>query len=84
MSKDKFTAKYEVDDGYAGGSRPQSFTIREGDYDFEPSMTDAQLSDLFYEMVDEEMRQKITACNVNVNEFIAWARSTVPHPERKD
>lgn len=81
MSDNKFKAKYEVDDGYVGGSRPQSFTIREGDFDIDPEMTDDQLTDLFLEMVDEEMRQKISACNVNISEFIAWARS-LPNGER--
>lgn len=70
-----FKAKYEVDDGYAGGSRPQGFSIGAGDVEFDPDITDEKLADLFYEMVDEDMKQRISACNVNVDEFIAWARS---------
>lgn len=72
---DNFTAKYEVSDGYVSGSRPQSFTIRAGDIDVSPNMTDSQLEEAFYEMVEEDMRQKTAAESVNVAEFIAWARS---------
>jgi len=75
MSDNKFKARYEVDDGYAGGSRPQGFIIQEGDFDIDPEMTDEKLTDLFYEMVDEDMRQETSVCNVNVLEFISWARS---------
>jgi len=72
-----FKAKYEVDDGYAGGSRPQAFTIREGDYDFAPDMTDEFLEEMFCEAIDEHMRQHITFHKVNLTEFIAWARKQI-------
>lgn len=72
---EKFTAKYEVADGYISGRRPQSFTIRAEDIDISPNMTDEQLVDAFYEMVDEDMQQKVSAESVNADEFVAWARS---------
>jgi hypothetical protein len=81
MSDNKFKARYEVDDGYAGGSRPQSFHISEGDFEIGPEMTDKQIADLFYDIVNEEMFQKISACNANVTEFVAWARS-LPNGDR--
>lgn len=70
-----FKAKYEVEDGYCGGSRPQSFTIRPDDIDVSPFMTDEKLEDIFYQLVDEDMQQKISACKVNADEFVAWVRA---------
>lgn len=75
MAEQKFTAKYEVDDGYAGGSRPQSFTIRAADILMNAESTDEEIRDEFYDMVEEEMRQRISACNVNADEFVQWVRS---------
>lgn len=77
---EKFTAKYQVADGYVGKSRPQSFTIRAEDIDVSPNMTDEMLEEAFYEMVDEDMRQKTTAEDVNAAEFVAWARSLPVDP----
>lgn len=73
MAKNKFTAKYEVDDGYVGGSRPQYFTVHADSVD--PSMSDEALEELFYDLVDEEMRQQISACKLNIEDFVQWARS---------
>lgn len=75
--KNTFTVKYEVDDGYVGGSRPQSFRIREGDFDFSHNMTDEQIKDAFFEAVEEEMRQRISACNTNEDDFLEWARAQI-------
>ncbi|MGM4987384.1 hypothetical protein [Tardiphaga sp. 841_E9_N1_2] len=77
MANDKFIAKYEVADGYVGKSRPQSLVIRPEDIDVSPNMTDEQLEEALYEMVEEDMQQKISADVDNAAEFVAWARSLV-------
>lgn len=72
-----FNAKYEVNDGYCGGSRPQGFRICAGDYDFPANATDDRLLEIFYEAIDEDMRQKISPHNVNEAEFLEWAREQI-------
>lgn len=73
MSRDTFTAKYEIADGYCGGARPQSFRIDAGD--ISPDMTDDQLEQLFHDMAEEDMAQNHPSEQLNVVEFIAWARA---------
>jgi hypothetical protein len=68
----KFHAKYKVDDGYAGGSRPQGFTIDLAD--IEDDMDDGALEDLFQSAMEEDFQQRVTPYAVNSAEFIAWAR----------
>lgn len=72
-----FKARYEVNDGYAGGSRPQSFKIREGDYFFGENPTDDQILEVLYGAVEEDMHQKIGFHKVNESEFIEWAREQI-------
>lgn len=72
MNDDKFTGIYEVDDGYAGGSRPQKFEIHESDlYDCE---TEEELSQLFEEIMQEDFEQSIYPYEKNKKEFIKWAK----------
>ncbi len=72
-----FKVTYEVNDGYVGGSRPQSFRIHEGDYEFSPDSTDEQLLEVFYGAIDEDMRQKVSPHNVNESDFLVWAREQI-------
>lgn len=76
MAED-FRARYQVSDGYAGGARPQFFTIRSGDVPVCPITTDKELREAFFEMVTEDMQQKISAINENADEFVKWARSQI-------
>lgn len=71
----KFTVNWQAYDGYAGGSRPQSFDIREDDLD--DDMTDAALRELFEELLDEAFHNRVSACADNEDEFIAWAKERI-------
>ena len=52
-----FRAKYEIEDGYAGGSRPQNFKISAAD--LEDDMTPSDLEDLYMELCEEHMHDNI-------------------------
>jgi hypothetical protein len=67
-----FTIKYEIEDGYAGGARPQSFLVDEDS--IEPDMTEQQIESLLYEMAQEDMLQKVSASVDNVDAFLDWAK----------
>ena len=71
----EFKVTYEVDDGYTGGSCPQSFVMSLDDID--PGMTDEQLLMLLYDAATEDMQQKVSASVSNANEFVAWARERI-------
>ena len=71
MSK-KFNATYGVDDGYAGGSRPQHFTIHADDLD--DDMTDEELQNFFHESMQEHFEQTVSPYAKNSDDFVAWAR----------
>lgn len=72
MSNRRFPGRYELEDGYCGGSRPQSFSIGEGD--LEDDMEEHELRTLFYEMAEEHMRQSIGIVGRNEDEFVKWAQ----------
>lgn len=69
---EKFKGMYEVADGYGGGSRPQRFTVYEGD--LEDGMTDDDLERLYEEEAQAHFEQHIIPNVSRVAEFIAWAR----------
>jgi hypothetical protein len=72
MPSDTFEARYEVEDGYAGKSRPQRFKIRSGD--LEGDMSDAELEKLFSVAVQDDFEQRIYPTEGNVEEFKTWAK----------
>jgi hypothetical protein len=72
MAKNDFECRYELEDGYVGKSRPQTFYILESD--LEDGMTDADLDNLFHEMAEEHRNREIGIAEQNVSEFKAWAR----------
>lgn len=67
----KFTARWQASDGYVGKSRPQHFTIDEAD--FEADDDPQFLEEMFFERLDDDFRQKVTAEPDNFEEFKAWA-----------
>ena len=73
MSTEKFKGRYQVADGYAGGSRPQYFSIQAGD--LEGDMEDAELEDFYAEAAEDHMRERITAECERVAEFVEWAKA---------
>lgn len=72
MTDKKFKARYQVADGYAGGSRPQHFTIHAGD--LEDDMDDAALQSFYEQSVQDDFEQKIYPDSERMDEFIAWAK----------
>jgi len=70
-----FGAKYEIDDGYAGGSRPQYFMIHAGE--IEDDMTSDDLERLYHEQCEEHMRGHIGCSPARVDEFVEWATSVL-------
>jgi hypothetical protein len=67
---EKFTVRYQATD-----SRPQSFSISADDID--SGMSENQLEALYYDLLDEDFRMKISpdADAGNMEEFIAWAKA---------
>lgn len=75
MARNTFTVKYEIEDGYMGGSRPQSFRVDEDD--IQPDMTELQIENLLDELAQEDMLQKVSAAIDNRDEFLDWAKRIV-------
>lgn len=70
-----FQARYEVDDGYSGGARPQHFVIRPDE--LEEGMTDDDLEYFYDESCNEHMLQNIGCSPSRVDEFVEWARDVL-------
>jgi hypothetical protein len=74
MSK-KFTVKWEAEDGYTGGSRPQIFHLSVFDFGDVSEMTDAQIENLLDEAIQDDFDQKVTWYSANRDEAIAWIKA---------
>ena len=72
MSKDKFQGVFEIDDGYAGGRRPQHFTVNVGD--LADDMTDDDLREFYEQEAEDHFRHNIVISVSLVDDFVAWAR----------
>lgn len=72
---EKFKASYEINDGYAGRSRPQNFTINAGD--IEEDMSDDDLLAFYEEACEEHMRERIGITTMKHEQFLAWARAQI-------
>ena len=68
----KFKARYEVGDGYVGGSRPRYFNI--DGVDIEDNMDDDALREMFEEFMYENFQETVHPYGQNVEEFIQWAK----------
>lgn len=71
----QFEVTWEADDGYCGGSRPHSFHIRAED--IEEDMTEKELSDLFWDEVQNDFQQRVSPVSRDEDEFIAWAKEQI-------
>lgn len=71
---DEFEAKWEVDDGYRGGSRPQTTQIHPDCVD--DDMTKDDLIELFSELIQDSFDNKIAPCWKESEEqrFVDWAQ----------
>jgi len=64
----KVEIRWEVEDGYVGKSRPQSFEV---DLDeFEDDMTHDEIVERVCEATDEDMANKVSYCFSNFDEFV--------------
>jgi hypothetical protein len=77
MSKrdSSFTVKWQAYDGYAGRARPQSFVVDPGE--IEEDMDDDALEELFYELLSDDFREKVSAESPDVDAFVDWARGVI-------
>lgn len=74
MTDDKIKVRWEADDGYCGGSRPQSFTLDLADMAESCETEDAAMQYLWAE-VDQALRDKVSAILHNQDEVIeAWRK----------
>ena len=69
---DKFKVKYQAADGYVGKDRPLYFSIDSSE--IEDGMDDEDLSELYYDMVENDFAQKVSAEGENLDEFFEWVR----------
>ena len=70
---EKFRARYQAQDGYVGGDRPQHFNIDASD--LEEDMTDADIEEFYHEAIQDHFEQHVSPGAERVVEFIAWAKA---------
>jgi len=73
----KITIRYHIEDGYAGGSRPQSFDVESSDFGDLDDLDDTQISDQIVEMANEDMRQRFGVSINNLDEAIAEVKDAI-------
>lgn len=64
------TITWEIQDGYFGGSRPQSFEL--DDYDILYCDDISELEDLFWEAIQEDFEQKVSPISEDLNNVIEF------------
>lgn len=74
MAVEKFDVRWDIDDGYVG-SRPHHFDIREDE--FEDESTDQDLIDLFWNLVEEDLQQRVSPISEDETRFVAWAKERI-------
>ena len=78
MSK-TFQGRYQVQDGYAGGSRPKFVTIAA---DVLPDdMTDDELVELYEDLIQQDFEANVTPGAERIDAFVAWAREQIEKRE---
>ena len=70
---DEFTVRWEVEDGYAGASAPQSFKISE--FDIEPGATDGELEEFLEDLLQADFENNVTPALRNRDEALEWLRA---------
>ena len=64
--------RWQAEDGYCGGSRPQYVTIYESD--IEDDMTDDDLERLLDDVVQDDFNQKVSYCIKNREQVLKQMR----------
>lgn len=82
MADQDFTIEWEVEDGYAGGRRPQHTAVDADMLDDE--MDDNELEELYNDIVVEEFMQNISGYGSNAEEFKTWAREALKARKEED
>jgi hypothetical protein len=74
MSRERIEMTWQVQDGYAGGRRPQTVRIDVGN--FEPSATDEEIRDGIMQDIENEFAEKVHAAwdEKDMNECVAAVR----------
>lgn len=73
--------RWEVDDGYCGGSRPQTFTVDPSD--FEDDMDEREIGDRLAEIVQDEFLQRISWFIKNESEVIEAVKAALAARENE-
>ena len=69
----KFKVRWEVSDGYVGGSRPHTFEIDADDFE---DMTEQQIEDAIYSQANDAMLEIVSPSVRNLDEAIEWVKAT--------
>lgn len=80
MSK-TIKVRWEADDGYCGGSRPQSFTL---DLEDLGGGDERAARDALYEILDDELRERVTWIIKNEDEIMEAWRSAQTQEAKPD
>ena len=70
-----FEVKWEAEDGYCGGSAPQSFYIDA--HELEEDMSEEEIVNLFEESLRDEFLQTVHPVAENQDEFVEWAKMII-------
>jgi hypothetical protein len=70
MSK-KFNGAYDINDGYAGKSRPQSFSVSADE--IEDDMTEDAIRGLYASLAEADFQKRITVSVSREEAFVSWA-----------
>jgi hypothetical protein len=82
MSDDKFEVTWEADDGYTGGSRPQTFDIDAFELDDCESVAD--LRRIFWDCVQADFERRVNAVSEDEDAFIEWAKQKIAERKAKE
>lgn len=67
----KFNGAYEINDGYAGKSRPQSFSVSSNEID--DDMTEDEIRELYANLAEADFQARITVSVSREDAFVSWA-----------
>lgn len=79
---DKFEITYHLDDGYVGKDRPYYVSI--GDGEINPDMTDAELSNLFFDTIHDHFVENHHPYSNEEEEFLEWARAKIAEQKAEE
>lgn len=70
--------RYQIEDGYVGGARPQSFMLCEEDlFDGALDPTEEGVIDMLHDLVDNDMANKVSGSLRNKDAVVSWAMALI-------